>query len=173
MKTSQEIDKSIAQIKTSGTKLDKLIQDTGVDVLTHFAEHKDTGLVNRLYLAMPAGSRKTALASWLMTHCAVIANADAKTKKEQPFLYAKDKATNPTAGAQDPWYNHKPDAAPDQVFDLQKAVKALLVKAQKATTKEHMDADATAKLRELAVACGIPESDVPTFVAPAAPDAPM
>ena len=153
------LNKEIAAIKTAGAKLDTRIQAAAVGVLEHFAVHKDNGLVNRLYHAMPAGSRKSALTSWLLTHCAVAANTDKATKQEQPFVYDRTKKTDPEAGEADPWYSHKPDKAPDEVFDLQKAVRALLAKAGKAESIKGGTADT---LKALAAAVGIPESDVTT-----------
>lgn len=173
MKTLADINKAIDSITKSGAKLDALIQSTAVSVLEHFAEHKDTGLVNRLYLAMPKGSRSTALASWLLAYCAVTPNTDAATKKEQPFRFAKDKQTRPEAGAEDMWYTHKPEKAVDEVFDLQKAMRSLLSKASKAKTLNHGSAAELAALRAAAIAVGIPASDVPTFAAQTAGKAPM
>ena len=151
------LNKEIAAIKTAGAKLDSRIQTAAVGVLEHFAEHKDNGLVNRLYHAMPAGSRKSALTSWLLAHCAVSANTDKATKQEQPFVYDRNKKTDPEAGGADPWYSHKPEKAPDEVFDLQKAVRALLSKAEKAKDLKGGDADTLVKLVS---AVGIPASDV-------------
>ena len=151
------LNKEIAAIKTAGAKLDARIQTAAVGVLEHFAEHKDNGLVNRLYHAMPAGSRKSALTSWLLAHCAVSANTDKATKQEQPFVYDRNKKTDPEAGEADPWYTHKIDKAPDEVFDLQKAVRALLAKAEKAKDLKGGDADTLVKLAD---AVGIPASDV-------------
>jgi hypothetical protein len=156
MKSLTEINKAIALIKTSGEKLDKLIQETAVSVLEHFAEHKDNGLVNRLYLAMPAGSRKTAMTSWLLAYGALAANTDNNTKKEQPFILDRDKATDPVAAALDMWYSHKPDNAPDKVFDLQKAVRGMIAKAMKAETVPSKDRLA---LRSIALAAGLVEPD--------------
>jgi hypothetical protein len=165
VKTLSEINKAIAGIAKSGAKLDKTIQDTGVAVLQHFAEHKDTGLVNRLFLALPKGARKAALAAWLIKFCAVVPNTDAKTKGEQPFVYAKDKATDPVGGAQSPWYEYKPEKPVDQMFDLQVAVRSLMTKMVKAAKVEHSNDEALKALKSLAVATGIPESDVPTMTA--------
>lgn len=156
------LNKEIAAIKVAGAKLDDRIQNAGVAVLEHFAVNKDTGLVNRLYDALPRGARKTAFVSWLLAHCAVIANADPKTKEAQPFVYAKDKTTNAEAAAADPWYNHKPDPKPDDVFDLQKAVKALLARAAKAKT---IKGGTLESLKALAVAGGLSEADAPSKLA--------
>lgn len=153
------LNKEIAAIKVAGAKLDARIQTAAVAVLEHFAQHHDNGLVNRLYHAMPAGSRKAALTSWLLTHCAVSANTAKATKKEQPFVYDRSKKTDPEAGEADPWYSHKLDKEPAEVFDLQKAVRALLAKAGKAATVKGGDADT---LKAIAAAVGIPESDVTT-----------
>lgn len=174
MKTLAEINKAIDSITKSGAKLDALIQTTAVSVLEHFAQHKDTGLVNRLYTAMPKGSRSTALASWLLAYCAVVPNTLPATKKEQPFVYAKDKTTDAVAGAQDMWYDHKPEKAVDETFDLQKAIRGILAKASKAKSVTHGGATEWAALKAAAIAVGIPESDVPTRMDTAAmPDALM
>jgi hypothetical protein len=159
MKSISEINKAIDSIAKSGAKLDKLIQDTGVSVLEHFAEHKDTGVVNRLYIALPKGARKQAMASWLLAYGALTPNTAKESKAEQPFVYDREKSTDALAAAQDMWYDHKPEKAPDQVFDLQKAVRQLIAKAAKGTTT------ATAEqLKAIAKVAGIPESDVPSMV---------
>lgn len=161
------IDKEIAAIGVAGKKLDDRIQACAVDVLEHFAEFKDTGLVNRLYIALSKGARKSAMASWLMAYAAVVANDHPGTKLTQPFVYSKTKTTDPVKAAADPWYDHKPDAAPDEIFDLQKAVKMVLAKAGKASTLKGGD---QATLVALAGLVGIPASDVPSR--PEAADAP-
>lgn len=153
------LNKEIASIKLAGAKLDSRIQDAAVAVLEHFKVNHDNGLVNRLYAALPQGARKSAMSSWLLAHCGVVANQDRATKGDQPFVYDKTKTTDPEAAAADPWYGHKPDKAPDDVFDLQKAVRALLAKAGKANTLKGGD---SGTLKALAASVGIPESDVTT-----------
>lgn len=155
----KEIEANIVKIAKTGKTLDALIQTTGVGVLVHFAEHHDAAIVNRLFLALPAGSRKTAFASWLLAYGAVMVNTDQAMKKERPFLWDKDKETKPEAASQDMWYNHKPEKPIDETFDLQKAVRAILARAGKAETLSHGDGDT---LKALAKCVGIAESDVPT-----------
>jgi hypothetical protein len=157
-KDSATINKEIAAIKTAGAKLDDRIQACAVDVLEHFAEHKDTGMVNRLYLALSKGARSSAMASWLLAYCAVKPNTDPSTKKEQPFAFDREKQTNVEGGRLDMWYTHKPEKAVDEIFDLQKAFRALMAKAAKATNVVHGDRET---LKAMAKAVGIPESDVP------------
>lgn len=159
MKTTAEIDKAIKSIRTSGERLDKLIQSTAVSVAEHYAQHSDTGLVNRLYLAMPKGSRRTALASWMIKFIGVEVSTDAATKAEQPFRHAKGKTTDAIGAAKEQWYDHKPEKALDEVFDVKAAFAKMLRHIERSTKVEHFDRPA---LLGLAKAVGIPESDVPT-----------
>ena len=156
------LNKEIASIQKAGAKLNSRIQDAAVSVLYHFNENHDIRVVNRLvndlFGALSKGARKSAMTSWLLANCAVSANTDAATKKEKPFVYDKNKTTSPEMGMAKAWYDHKPDPKPDEVFDLQKAVKALLARASKAET---LKGDASA-LHAIAAAVGIPDSDVTT-----------
>jgi hypothetical protein len=58
------------------------------------------------------------------------------------------------------WFNHKPEKTPDQVFDLQMAIRALLKKAGSAPSIKGGDYET---LKAIAKASGISESDVPTL----------
>lgn len=164
MKTSAQITKQITAIKTAGAKLDAAIHSTAVDVLTHYMEHKDTGLVNRLFLALPKGSRGLALADWLLKFVAVKVNTNRETKAEQPFVYDAERVSMMTAenlknATATHWYDLKktPDIA--EVYDVATAVRSMLRKIERAAKVEHFD---RAALVTLAAAVGIPESDVPT-----------
>lgn len=154
------LNKEIASIAVAGKKLDMRIQEAGVAVAHHFAKNKDNGLVNRLYMALPNGARKSAMTSWILAHMAVVAN-EGITKKDQPFIYSDKKQTDPAAAEGDMWYDHKPDQTPDMVFDLQKAIKGLLAKAGKASEWKGGD---RSTLIAMAAAVGIPETDVPQLV---------
>lgn len=165
MKDIKTINTSITAIKTAGAKLDAKIHTTAVDVLEHFMEHRDTGLVNRLFLAMPKGSRGTALADWLLKFVAVKVNTNKETKEAQPLVFDKDKVDammadgNLAKATSTHWYDLKKEKALDEVFDVQTAFKAMLRRIERSTKVEHFDHDA---LVVMAKAVGIPESDVPT-----------
>lgn len=90
----------------------------------------DTGPINRLFLAMPKGTKSAAMAEWLMTFGGVNAN-EGGDKKTKPFLHDKSKATDMTGGAQKPWYTFQPEKEPDQIFDVIAAVKKIIEKASK------------------------------------------
>lgn len=165
MKDMKDINKSIASIATTGKKLDALIQSTAMDVLEHFQVHRDTGLVNRLFLALPKGTRGIALGQWLLRFVAVKVNTNAETKKEQPFVFdagkvaammAEDTLTRASVVM---WYDLKPEKALDEVFDVQTAFKAMLRHIERSAKVEHFNRDA---LVAFAKVVGVPESDVPT-----------
>ena len=157
-KTAAQINKQIAIITRAGAKLDAFIQTTAVDVLTHYAEHCDTGLVNRLYNGMPKGSRKAALTEWLLAFCAVEANTNKATAKDQPFVHSKDKTTDVEGGKAKMWYECRLDSKPADVFDFQKFVKVALRKYGEAEVTT-MTVD---QAHALAALAGIADSDVPT-----------
>lgn len=112
-------------------------QMLAVSALTRLADHGDIGYCNRLYLAMPKGSKSSAMASWMLTHGALIANTDKGSKADKPFVYSKDKTTDVPGSIADPWFDHKPEPDADAVFDLQKALMAVLTKAGKAKHVAH------------------------------------
>lgn len=125
----KELVKLIEGIASRGKRLDSDIHLAGLSCLAHLDKHGDIGQVNRLYLALGKGARKAALTSWFLAYGSVVANDDKATKTEAPFKFTKEKATNVEGAMADPWYDHKPDQAPDEVFDLMKAVEQIIKKA--------------------------------------------
>lgn len=163
MKDIKTINTNIGKIKTAGAKLDKDIQSTAVDVLEHFTQHRDTGLVNRLFLALPKGSRGLALADWLTKFCAVKPNTNKDTRAEQPLVFNKDKADMLTAENIEAaqlvmWYDLKKEKALDEAFDVMAGFKQLLRKIEHSTKVEHFNREA---LVAFGKAVGVPESDIP------------
>lgn len=144
----EETDKLITSIAKAGAKLDADIQRAGLGALAQLADHRNTGLVNRLFLSLPKGARKQAMTSWLLAFGAVVANAG-DNKKEQPFVFAADKQTNVTAAMAAPWFDFSPDPAPDVVFDVAGALAALIRKAGKNSAGVN-NPELLAQLRELA-----------------------
>ena len=158
-KSSAQLNKQFTFIARAGAKLDAFIQDTAIDTLEHFEEHNDVRMVDRLCLALPKGARHAAMGEYILRYFAVAANTDPATKKERPFLNAPDKMNDIEGAKADKWFDCKPSQTPDQLFDLQAAVRALLKKAAKSACMVGGD---NGSLKALAAAVGIPESDVPT-----------
>lgn len=131
-----ETDKLITSIARAGKKLDADIQRAALGALAQVGEHRNTTLVNRLYLSLSAGTRKAALTGWLLQFGSLVAN-DGDNKKEQPFKFNADKATNMAGAQAQPWFDFAPDKDPDQVFDVVAALNSLLRKAGKATSNNN------------------------------------
>lgn len=123
-----KLNKAIDSIAARGKKLDMDIQVAGLSAVAHVEKTGDIGPVNRLYLALGKGARKSALVAWLLAYAKVSANAG-EDKKDKPFVYAKDKVTQLEEADANPWFEFKPEPDPDEVFDLQAAVVALIKKA--------------------------------------------
>lgn len=129
VKTIRSAIKAIAQ---TGAKLDAKIQATGLAILAHVEQHGDVSLANELFNAMPKGSRTASLAGWLMAYGKLRANTG-KDKATNPFRFDATKATDLPSAEAVLWHTFgKPEQAPDELFDLNKAITALIAKAKKA-----------------------------------------
>lgn len=127
------INKEIASIKAAGAKFDKRVQECAIACLEHMDKHGDHTLLVRLYQALPKGSRRGSMATWIMRYSRLTANDDKATKNEKPFIVDKAKANDLEGAASEMWYEAgKPEQNPDEILDVQKAVKALLAKVKKA-----------------------------------------
>jgi hypothetical protein len=130
--TKEALPKAIESITKRGKVLDTDIHIAACSAIALRAESGDTAWINRLYLALPKGTRAVALTAWLLKFGGVIANdgSTGKPKGEQPFLHTKDKAVDVVAGWAEPWYDFKPDQKPDEVFDVLAVLMGVLKKAK-------------------------------------------
>ncbi len=125
-----ELTKAIDKVCNLSKTLQDSIQVVGVQALMHLAAHGDVGPLNRLFVGLGKGTRRSALGSWMLAHGAVAVNDSMDTRKTAPLKFDKTKATNPEAAMADPWFDHLPEKEISDVFDLQKAIHAILGKAQ-------------------------------------------
>lgn len=145
---------AIASIAKRGAKLDADIQNVGLNILNHVAEHREVSLVLKLYNAMPKGSRRNALADWFQRFGQVTVNTDKASAKERPFLFAKDKATDLQGAIAMAWYECKPEKELAEEFNFAAQLAALLKRADSA--REHglkiVGGDILDKVREATAA---------------------
>lgn len=144
----------IASIGVAGKSLDSRIQACAVASMKHMMEHRDHTLLVELYQALSGGMRRSALAAWMLQFTQLSANADPLTKKEKPFVLDKEKVVDFEGAVTTLWHTcGKPDPAPDELFDVNKAVMLLLkkVKAAKDAGRpvKGMDAETLAALQTL------------------------
>jgi len=132
-----DLNKAIDACIDQAASLSDAIQTVGVQALMHLGAHGDVGPINRFYLGLSKGVRRQALGSWLLAHGALEVNMDNGTRKTMPLKFSKAKKTNPEAALADPWYTHQPEKEISEVFDLQKAIHGLLVRAKGKTVTLH------------------------------------
>lgn len=132
--TKADIDAAITSINNRGKKLDADIQLCALSVVAHVGKHGDVTVANRLYTCMPNGSRRRALAEYLMAFGKLSANADRATAKESPFVYDKTKTYNDEvlkAASETMWYDFAPEPPVLEMFDLRGALHRILAQAAK------------------------------------------
>ncbi|APL99463.1 hypothetical protein FDH29_gp05 [Aquamicrobium phage P14] len=126
-----QIEKAILSIRTRGAKLDNDIQVTGLSILRHVDAHGDITLANRLYLAMPKGSRRNSLALWMVAYGKLKINQDKATSKDMPMVFDKSSTTDMVEAAKVKWFEVKPERELDQEFDVKAALASLLARAKR------------------------------------------
>lgn len=128
---ASQMDKAIKSISTRGAKLAADIQVAALSAINHLAEHGDPIYINRLYLAMPAGTRKSSLGQWFVAYGAVAVNEDKATKATMPFVKVKGAKVDLIGGTECQWHEAgKPESLAD-VFDIKKALAHVLARASK------------------------------------------
>lgn len=131
-----ELTKAINAWGTKGQKWAQEGHQLALSALQHAAKHGDHTLLNRLYLAMPKGTKSSAMAEWIVAFSHLVPNTDKEAAKTSPFVVDKAKAVNLPGAHEKPWFDFRPEPTPLEVFDLQKAVMAVITKAKKAQTIE-------------------------------------
>lgn len=139
-----ELTKAIDAWGKQGQKWTKLGHDLAMSALHRLADHGDIGPANRLYSAMPKGTKSSAMAEWLLTFGKLAPN-DGDDKKAKPFVYAKDKTMNLADAEKKPWYEFKPEPTVLECFDVQAAIRAFI----KATEAKAAKAQASTGLELL------------------------
>lgn len=132
--TKQQIEAAILSIAKRGAKLDHDIQDAGLAIISHVGEHGDITLANKLFVAMPKGSRRNSLALWLITFAKLDLNLG-EGRKDAPFVYKKDGKTDVTGAAKLMWFDAKPEADVTVALDGFALVRALLKKIDGAANR--------------------------------------
>ncbi len=129
--TSAQIDDAIENIASRGKKLDAAIQACGLSIILHIENHGDITKANKLYNAMPKGSRRNALCEWFFSF-SKLKLSDKDDKRKNPFVYARNKETKLQEAMDKPWYDCKPEKPADLVFDVEAQLRTLLNRVQKA-----------------------------------------
>lgn len=132
--TKTQIEAAILSIAKRGAKLDADIQAAGLAIIHHVGEHGDITLANKLFLAMPKGSRRNSLALWFITFAKLDLNTG-EGRKDAPFVYKKDGKTDVQGAAKMMWFDAKPEADVTAELDGFALVRAMLKKIDTAVSR--------------------------------------
>ncbi|UCR81388.1 hypothetical protein [Brevundimonas phage AA] len=138
-----QIDQNIKWIAATGKKLDAILHATAVAIIVHAKEHGDCSRAKTMLDAMPKSGRAKALAAWFETFSAIRFNGDGEVglladKEKRIWLVEEAQAT--------PFWELNPEKDV-VVFDLDKALAALLKKAHDQEQKGILVPDAKLKAR--------------------------
>lgn len=139
--TIKQVNASIQNIKINGKALDQAIQDTALSVLHHVNENREVSLANKLFNAMPAGSRRNALAQWFFTFGMIAVNTDKASKKERPFIFDKEGITQIEEAEKIMWNTMLKEKSVSEAFDPDKFINMVQAKLKKLAKEGNLPED--------------------------------
>lgn len=126
------INGKIKTIANRGASFDKLVQEVAEEVIVHIEEHGEVSLACKLFLALPAGSRRLSLAHWFLKFGKISINTAKGQSKTIPFVFNKDGTTNLEEGKKLAWFDAKKAKTLAQEFKLDDKIDRLLKDVAKA-----------------------------------------
>lgn len=165
------LDAALVRINKSAQGLADAIQIVLASATVQAVQHGNTNWLNGLIEAAGKGTRKTAIAQWVLAHAPVVLESDKEKAKAQPFKFSKDrleklaaehaegeKFTGEEAMAYGEhvlsmhWTEHKEPPLVPEKFDLAAALTKLIKQADGYAKKgtKLVNADALGALRALA-----------------------
>lgn len=133
--------KAIESVARRGLKLDADIQEAAYSILVHVDKHGEVSLANQLYKAMPKGSRRNALVEFFIQCGKIGVNTDKATKGDFPLIFDKSRTTDLKSAEEKPWFNRKPEAAPDVAFNPDAFIAKIQAQLRKLSDKGELPAD--------------------------------
>ena len=113
----KQLNTLIARIKTGGAKLDANIQEAALACLEQAEQHGNVIPANKLWQALPNGSRRNALGVWLCKYGKIRINTG-KDKDENRFRFDKQGQTDMQGAAQTMWYSTTAERPLEREFNL-------------------------------------------------------
>ena len=153
---SKALHKAIESIAKRGARLDADIQTAGLSCIDQAARHGNTMPMDRLYNALPNGSRRLALVEWLLNY-APVKVLDKREDKDaisagRVFKLDREKKADIEGADETPWYEFKKEREAVDAFDVLASVESFVKKweaaMKKGITVEHK-AEAIARLKEI------------------------
>jgi len=138
--STADILKKINTVESSGRAFQNAVQIAAVSIAAHLAQHRDKTLLEKLWDAMPNGTRRKGMIDWFNHHvtgCEItykskldINLADVGSEEWKGFVRDIDKIIE--AMTENPWYNHKEEKGGQDAVSLDAIVSYLERKANAA-----------------------------------------
>lgn len=142
-----DLDKAIAAWGSKGKKWAAEGHHLAMSALTLMSKHDDIGPMNRLLVAMPKGTKVKSMKEWMLAFAKLQQN-DGQDASTKPLIFNKEGEYDLVTASKTPWFNFSPEVASDPVFDVKKALEAIIKRAE---GKELIHGDLLVRLQELAV----------------------
>ncbi|AWY03077.1 hypothetical protein SCYZ1_2 [Pseudomonas phage SCYZ1] len=135
------INGKIKTIANRGASFDKLVQEVAEEVIVHVEEHGEVSLACKLFLALPAGSRRLSLAHWFIKFGKISINTTKGQSKTIPFTFNKEGTTDLEGGKKVAWFDAKKAKTLAQEFKLDDKIERLLKDIAKAVELGQLSAN--------------------------------
>jgi hypothetical protein len=130
----KEINRKIGEIAKSGKALQNKIVVVEIAAMRHFEEHRDSGALSRLVMAVPASMRREALKLHICDHVPVTWD------EEKQLFKSRKKGTFNIEGAESiPFYEYSKESVSKVNLDKLLVPLALIEAAQKKVEKAIKD----------------------------------
>lgn len=143
-----DLNKAIDNWASKGKKWAAEGHQLAMSALTLMSKHDDIGPMNRLLLSMPKGTKVKSMKEWMLAFAKVKQN-DGQDAATKPLVFNKEGEYDIENASKNPWFNFSPETAADPVFDVRKALEAIVKRAE---GKELVHGDLLTKVQELVVA---------------------
>lgn len=138
--TKKAIVAAIADVATTGKKLDEMIHVAAASIVAHIAEHREVSLANQLIEAMPKGSRVNAVIAYFDKVSQATYDSVSKT-----FTFDRNKSADQELAVSKSWTEYKPEA-PYGGMDLRAVMLKMIVAADKALASDNAERKAKDKI---------------------------
>lgn len=136
--TAKQTATAINALGKKYANFDQQVQELGLAAMFHTAANSEASLLDKLFKALPNGSRKLAFVEWVLAN-APVRTLSAQNKSDKAMLQAgctfrfdAEKVLDLESATATLWTAFKPEASVSTAYDVQSAVKGMFKRAQDA-----------------------------------------
>ena len=155
--TTSQVTKKIESVRKSGVQFQNAVQASACSIIVHLAKNRDKTLLEKLFAAMPNGSRRKLMIDWMNAYLAEFKATEISITKEglkidlapvdsEEWLAFQDGAElTAEAMSANPWYAYEAPKPSKEALNLDAIIEYL---GRKANAKD-ADADVKAKIAKV------------------------